>query len=83
MKVLSEEAIHCFSECYGPVDERAGAGDVRADLDEVLRVAVRGQEPSHLGRGPPLIGRRDRGREPGDRFEHVDARKVAGGRERT
>jgi hypothetical protein len=35
MQVLSEEAIHCFSECNCAVDERAGAR-TRADLDEVL-----------------------------------------------
>jgi hypothetical protein len=29
MQVLSEEAIHCFSERNRPVYERAGAGDVR------------------------------------------------------
>ena len=53
--VLSEEAVHCFSEFDGAVDERVRARDVRADLDEVLGVAVRREQPPHLGCGARAV----------------------------
>ena len=56
-------------------------GGVRADLEQVLGVAVRGEQLAQGGRVGALLGRGDGGRDAGDRLEDVDAREVAGGRE--
>ena len=50
LDALAEEAVDPGAQRDGAVDDRVRAGDVGADLDQVLGLAVGGQQPAQLGR---------------------------------
>ena len=63
-------------ELHGNVGFRLGAPGVRADLDEILDIAVSGQQPQQLASGlaAPIIG--DVTGDTGHGVEDIDRREV-------
>ena len=75
--VLAEEGEDVRHPIDRFVDGRIRAARIRSELDEILGVCVGSEPTPHLTLRCQMVGGRHFGREPTDRRQDVDGRKVS------